>query len=859
LDAAQLVKQKLAHALRASAWEMWMNWVARTAYAAVMLGAAAVSFADMNTWTALGPEGGTVNKVVYSRSTPTTVFMIAEGGLYRSLDEGAHWQTVKTDFFNPPSDIDVDPTNQDRVYVVSASTPTLIVSTDGGATFSPINTFPNVGNVYQLEVAADGRTLYAAAGARFFRSADAGSSWEERSAISAVTLPIPSRMYVDPNDKDTVYALAHSGSNTNALYVTHDGAATWAALTAAAPAGYLFDFAFVSSPARIWLAAGNGIYVSSDAGQHFNPVVTPALAGGGALVSINPADATNLIIADGYGHLFRTNDEGAHWLNITDNTTVGAARTVAISPSQPSSHVLAGGSGGLSLSTIGGASWTPRNSGFKATRISGLSANPTADRIYLSALDGGVHYIDAGSLTTTEANNTALRKYPTPPSTFYVSALLAQDGAPGRLFASLDYHIASSLDGGSTWSLMGFPELPGLQARRLTSSPGNPQVILAGGFGPLYRSADGGAAWSAATTGLPANANANVVAFAPSDPLIAYAAPQVFGSPTSQSFGVYRSTNAGLTWSPANTGMSSQGIIALAVDPLDAQTLYASGDQKLWKSTNGGNSWSEMPAWPALSWGNVISLAIDPVHPQIVYAAGSFAVARSIDRGDTWELLREPGKLPFWFPEAILADPRRPQVVLVGTERSGVQQLTVAPDLSLELADAPSGTLQMGSAVTYRYSIGNLGPFHATGVKFTLQIPASAQAVSVESSVGACATVAQTITCSLDALRAGFSDAVTLHLTPSAAGTFQVTSTVEADQPDVAPGNNVHTSNATVAPVVTPPTPPVTSGGGGSSSGGSSGGGGGAMEPFGLGVLALALFSRLRRRRLLASAPSAEI
>jgi hypothetical protein len=40
-----------------------------------------------NDWTAMGPSGGTVNKIVYSQNG-NTAFMVAAGGFYRSQDKG---------------------------------------------------------------------------------------------------------------------------------------------------------------------------------------------------------------------------------------------------------------------------------------------------------------------------------------------------------------------------------------------------------------------------------------------------------------------------------------------------------------------------------------------------------------------------------------------------------------------------------------------------------------------------------------------------------------------------------------------------------------------------------------------------
>jgi len=111
-----------------------MNLRKRAVLIAAMLGVSMAASAGVNTWSSVGPEGGEVLKVVYNRDTPTTVYLIASGGFFRSLDAGATWQLVKNDFFNAPSGLEVDPTDPNRVDIISASPPRpLLVSTDAGA------------------------------------------------------------------------------------------------------------------------------------------------------------------------------------------------------------------------------------------------------------------------------------------------------------------------------------------------------------------------------------------------------------------------------------------------------------------------------------------------------------------------------------------------------------------------------------------------------------------------------------------------------------------------------------------------------------------------------------------------------
>ena len=56
--------------------------------------------------------------------------------------------------------------------------------------------------------------------------------------------------------------------------------------------------------------------------------------------------------------------------------------------------------------------------------------------------------------------------------------------------------------------------------------------------------------------------------------------------------GVFKSVNAGESWSAVNTGLSDQFVLVLAIDPQTPATLYAGTYRGVFKSINGGGSWS---------------------------------------------------------------------------------------------------------------------------------------------------------------------------------------------------------------------------------------------------------------------------
>jgi uncharacterized repeat protein (TIGR01451 family) len=260
------------------------------------------------------------------------------------------------------------------------------------------------------------------------------------------------------------------------------------------------------------------------------------------------------------------------------------------------------------------------------------------------------------------------------------------------------------------------------------------------------------------------------------------------GGGANASDGVYKTADAGLSWSLVNTAIVSDQIDRLAVDPTNPQVVYAATESGLLKSIDGGSTWNSL-AWNASASGGYPDvIAIDPKHPSILYAARGY-IARSADGGSTWQTLRAFDVLPTWFPNALLLDPNRPENILIATIWSGVQQFTVAPDLAITLS-APSGPVGVGVSTAYHYTVSNLGPFDATGVAVNVQLPAGAQAVSATASNGTCTVAATVASCTFGVLATGTSNVITLNATAPAAGSFQLLASVAGDQPDPNSTNN---------------------------------------------------------------------
>jgi uncharacterized repeat protein (TIGR01451 family) len=755
------------------------------------LGASAHVSGAINGWTAIGPAGGTVNKIVFNKSTPSTVYAVAAGGFYRSLDGGTTWQLIASNFMNAPQDLELDPSDPTRVYVVAPNYPSLYVSTDSGATLSPVTTVPTAAaNTFQLAVSQSGTTLYMNSGAQIFCSTDRGNTWTQRTAVSTYSAAQVWKMAIDPTDSNTLYATATMSASGEGTFVTHDGAMTWQPVAAA---GVVQDFAFNGS--QVWTARYDGVWYSNDKGATW----TNATTSGSSAIAIDPSNPAIIYAGSPNGSVYRTPDAGVTWTDVTGNNTAGQTNTIAVDPGQ-SAHLLVGGLNGIDGTTTSGTQWSAQVAGLNSTSIQGLSADPAADRIYINASSGGVYYSAAGAASTMPVNNFGsggLLQLSSALPTLNVTAILAQ---PGLLSASLVNGLARSTDGGSTWSLVQLaPSASSQQVISFGSWPANPQTIVAATATTMYRSTDAGSLWAADVTGLPANAIVSSLVTAASDPSTAYAFVYAVATPgpgPDTYYGIYKSTDAGLTWAPAISGLASSQFDSLTIDPTNANVLYAATESGLLKSLDGAATWNPMTWNAGATEGYPDSIAIDPKHPSILYASRGF-IARSADGGVTWQTLRAYNALPIWSP-SMLVDPNRPENLLVSTLNSGAQQFTVAPDLSLTLA-APPGPIGVGVATAFNYTVSNLGPFDATGVTVSVQLPAGAQGISASASGGSCTISGSVATCVFGVVATGSSNAIMLTASSPAAGPFQLTASVLGDQPDSNPANNTVATSETVA------------------------------------------------------------
>jgi MYXO-CTERM domain-containing protein len=231
-------------------------------------------------------------------------------------------------------------------------------------------------------------------------------------------------------------------------------------------------------------------------------------------------------------------------------------------------------------------------------RVTSIAPHPTDnDTFYVGSATGGVWKYQGGTWTALtdkmpHASIGAVAIDPKNPDVVYAGS----GEANGCLHCFYGVGLYKSTDAGANWTILAEDTFGGRTFSKLLVSPANTQILFAtitqpgkgypGGFtagkgypnfdGPVgvFRSANAGSTWSQLTSGIPAQAASDVV-MAPGDPNTLYAAIGL--NPGDPSNGVYKTTNGGDTWTRLAGGLPTENIgrISLAIAPSRPSRIYA--------------------------------------------------------------------------------------------------------------------------------------------------------------------------------------------------------------------------------------------------------------------------------------------
>lgn len=578
----------------------------------------------------------------------------------------------------------------------------------------------------------------------------------------------------DPNNPDIVYA----GAATGGVFKSTDAGLTWTSVfddQAVLPAG---DIAVDPVNSKIVYVgtgepngghnnfSGGGIYKSTNGGAAWQRTgLENTVTIGRVLVNpVNPLRVYVAAIGSYFGPnpdrgVYRSDNGGATWTRVLYvSDSCGAVDLVMdpINPDNmmaamwqrtryPNSGQLYGRESGIYKTTDGGNTWTllgpsnglPNSSTTNVGRIGltlsrsnpniayALYTNGTTYSGFFKTTNAGLNWANAngGGLQSGFSNFSwyfgQIRVHPTNPDIVYV----------------LDLEVMKTTNSGTSWS-----EISGsvhVDHHALAFKPGDPNTIILGNDGGIYRSSNGGSSFAKVQSlpvtqfyeigidrtnpqrlygGTQDNGTNRTLTGAVNDWTTIYGGDgfYVIVDPTnpniiyaeSQNGGLGKSTNGGASFSNATSGISSaekrNWSTPVIMDPNNNNILYY-GTNRVYRTTNAASSWTAISSdltngnQPRL--GTVTTIAVAKTNSNIIMAGTDDAnIWITTNNGSNWT--KVSASLPYRWVTRVAFDPTNDNIAYA--TYNGLKWIDPQPhvfrtsdrgqtwqDISSNLPDAP--------------------------------------------------------------------------------------------------------------------------------------------------------------------------
>ncbi|HFA48886.1 MAG TPA: T9SS type A sorting domain-containing protein [Bacteroidetes bacterium] len=615
--------------------------------------------AQTHGWQRSNPGGGGAFSTIGAGASGIIIAGSDLSGAYRSLDHGQSWDVIGSNrglTATHVSGIGFHPTDGDILYI--GTDEGIFRSSDGGETVEQVL---GEGYITDIEIARSNPLVgYAASHPEYdsdqgavFKTTDGGMSWSQVSGDLPGGLRIL-KLLVHPADEDMLWLLSGEGR-------------------------------FACGPAQVWRSSNGGINWQQQASAYgeildigIDREALPYLY----LTTLNADCAAQYYWTDLDGTFYKSTDLGDSWAPMEDRTGVIFVNADQpdiirlIDPREPFPWIDGAGTW---ESADGGSTW--EQTGFIAdwdygyqgeafwsygSSFNGISKTLGDDlsdpnNIYwtnsqwaFGSFDGGKNFqnlhtaeVSPGWWQSTGFDNVNMMD------------LAISEAEPDRIYlAYFDIGLWRSIDNGESWQSCNTPEYTGgwdgfggnsatvladpQRAATVWASMGGDQNGQAPTF--LLRSDNGGerTSWQLSNNGLPDEEimGLSLDRNSPADNRTLFVTAQ--GE-------VYKSENDGFGWTKKP---GCNGCRFTAVDHFDSDLVFAGGENGLWRSTDGGETWSEaglpeMGGDPDIgfwewNWSGVHEIKTDPQHGGWVYVA-SFGngkgLWRSTNGGDDWTKL----------------------------------------------------------------------------------------------------------------------------------------------------------------------------------------------------------------------------
>ena len=493
---------------------------------------------------------------------------------------------------------------------------------------------------------------------------------------------------------DSIAVSPHSGQNRVlsggdmlGIAYSDDLANSWSQQVTGLKGYEINDFTYHPTATNtIWAGTMSGAYKSTDGGRSWTNKVSgmPASEWGKFTHSVNsvlidPNNSNRLLALFGdrryfntgscknFGAVYESTDAGENWTlkgRLDPGKTGGEVNVTTASFAAGSSTVVfASVSGyGVMKSTNGGATWAGSNSGLPTADVSGVAVHPANVNVLWVSLGAGKGVYKSNNQGASWAPLNGSGANVLDQAGTFTAVAVCKANTNVLWTTATDQNgqgaVYRSADGGANWAKVrsGSVDEPygvSMNPEQLAIDPKDDRVAFTGSPVAVYRTTDAGVTWK------------DVSAYQPT------------GSTNWKGTGYSGMVSTEFTWNPFNKSVAianamDDGKLMLSIDNLQTwkvhhaninayeggsdasfsgtggNTIYAAlGDMDQWyatgglfKSTNGGASWNELPR-PANTRDVCTDVYASPSNPNIVFAVfrwsgGGEALFRSSNGGSSW-------------------------------------------------------------------------------------------------------------------------------------------------------------------------------------------------------------------------------
>jgi photosystem II stability/assembly factor-like uncharacterized protein len=548
---------------------------------------------DIVAWRAIGPYGGVVESIEIDPLQPTTLYALTSS-LFRSTDAGANWEQ---DLSERASSVALSAKTPGEVYAGVAKG---VLKRSGARNWVKSKGLPEARFTALLLDERETTSLYAASAAGIYRSVDSANSWEKLNSDLADKIRV-TKLVARPDAPNTLFALTEG----QGLFTSVDGGVKWRAINEGLPE-QAWTFSLAIDPAdnqRMYVTAGHylrpGLYRSTNSGEKWESVALPDTDDDAATpyplsVAISPADEGTLYIGTTLDFIWRWPGHGHKQTVATLGHTDTRIGAISIVPGNPNVLYAATRGRGVVMSNNGGGLWETRNAGLLDETIGSVELDGGKPRgLHAASPLGNLHHYDR-----------TLKKW---------RATSVAERGKGRWMDKIAF-------------------APSQPTTAYGTSANTQEIGETSQYLSFYRSSDAGTNWSA----VPCNIDAPLsLAVHPKDPKTVY----VTG--WAEEPAIYRSDNAGDTWTPIHLGISDEDgwlfVKAITFAPSQPSTLYVAvvvdGQGHVYRSVDAGAHWQRTQHLPK---GGVGALVVDPKREGVLIVVVGNHIYRSEDAGDTW-------------------------------------------------------------------------------------------------------------------------------------------------------------------------------------------------------------------------------